>query len=113
MRHLSFISERNPKNSSIMSLYPSLEDMQVDKLIQHQQNILNNMTPPTSSAPPPAYTQNPYPEMNQISAASSIAAVPNKSYPDLTDFMGLELTQQMIAENMPEYLKSNQNQSVS
>ncbi|XP_044272234.1 syntenin-1-like [Tribolium madens] len=63
-----------------MSLYPSLEDMKIDQLSKAQNAALTGPTAP----------QNP----------SHITA-----YPSLGDFMGLELTEAVIKENMPEYLQ--------
>lgn len=70
------------------SLYPTLEDMQVDKLIQAQSYAA------AQSQALPAYTQNPYPELN-----NSLVM-----YPNLGEFMGLDLSEDTIRENMPEYL---------
>ncbi|EFA09687.1 syntenin-1 [Tribolium castaneum] len=58
-----------------MSLYPSLEDMKIDQLSR----ALSGQSPATAP---------------QVSA-----------YPALGDFMGLELTEAVIKENMPEYLQ--------
>lgn len=77
------------------SLYPSLEDMQVDKIIQAQ-----NYAAAQSQALP-AYTQNPYPQLNNASKASALVM-----YPNLGDFMGLDLSEDMIRTNMPEYLEN-------
>ncbi|CAK1552129.1 unnamed protein product [Leptosia nina] len=69
-----------------MSLYPSLEDMKVDNMIRAQLNQQH-------SAPvfnPPAYQ-------------SSAPSAPQHVYPALGDYMGLELSQDVIARNMPEY----------
>lgn len=83
-----------------MSLYPSLEDMQMDKMITVQQQAFTN-------AQLPAYTQNPYPELHSYTQSTSVVSNGAIMYPDLADFMGLELSQQVIAANMPEYLSSN------
>lgn len=92
-----------------MSLYPSLEDMQVDKILKAQQNAFNNQT--SSTATIPEYTQNPYPELlNKATAPISPSSSSNVMYPGLSEFMGLELTHQMIADNMPEYLQNQQQQ---
>lgn len=69
-----------------MSLYPSLEDMKVDNMVRAQI---------AHQSPPPPY--NP--------AAMAVAPVgPAGVYPALGEYMGLELSQAMIAENMPEYI---------
>lgn len=66
-----------------MSLYPSLEDMNVDNMVRSQMAQVH--------APPP---YNPMamqrPTTGQV-------------YPALADYMGLELSQDAIALNMPEY----------
>lgn len=102
-------------NSSIskMSMYPSLEDMKVDQTIraqlhafetisqqqqlvsQHQQNhgYPNLTVPGVPSAPP-----------------MGLSPLQSPVYPDLVDYMGLELSQDVIAANMPEYLKGHAGQ---
>ncbi|CAG9585577.1 unnamed protein product [Danaus chrysippus] len=76
-----------------MSLYPSLEDMKVDKMVRAQ--LAQNQAP---SGYPPAYHQPGYP---QITAATP--SVPTSMYPALGEYMGLELSHDVIALNMPEY----------
>lgn len=69
-----------------MSLYPSLEDMKLDHLIQAQNKVFNAITP------------------NEVQINPS--APPNSTlslYPSLGNYMGLELTEDVIAANMPEY----------
>jgi len=83
-----------------MSIYPSLEDMKVDHMLQAQ----NSSSPhaqqyASSSLPYPSAPTQP------VSTASSGT---NPAYPGLGEYMGLELTQAMIRENMPEYLPNNQ-----
>ena len=63
-----------------MALYPSLEDMNVD-LMQRAQAAVVHAAP-------------------QLQMASS-----NAVYPALGDFMGLELSPETIALNMPEYMQ--------
>lgn len=96
-----------------MSLYPSLEDMQVDKILQSQNAAIANATASqqqhhTFQDPPPAYTMNPYPELNSLQPVALNGDNTKKTgdfvYPDLTDYMGLELSRAVIAANMPEYL---------
>ncbi|CAF4773712.1 unnamed protein product [Pieris macdunnoughi] len=70
-----------------MSLYPSLEDMKVDNMIRAQLSQQHN-GPPSF---PPSYQQNASP------------SAPRHVYPALGDYMGLELSQDVIARNMPEY----------
>lgn len=101
-----------------MSLYPSLEDMQVDKILQSQNAAVANAAAAQQQqlgypGPPPAYSANPYSQLSALLPGvgglggygedSSKKAV-GMAYPDLGDYMGLELSQEMIAANMPEYL---------
>lgn len=72
-----------------MSLYPSLEDMKVDNMVRAQ--MAQHQAAPSA----PGY------------ALPPAAPVPNASlahvYPALDDYMGLELSSDVIALNMPEY----------
>lgn len=72
-----------------MSLYPSLEDMKVDQMAKAQVNAIQSAY---SSQPPTAYSTLP-----------ASPALENPMYPSLGDYMGLELTDAVIAANMPEY----------
>lgn len=84
------------------SLYPSLEDMQVDKIIQAQNYAAAQSQ---ASQATPAYTQNPYPELNRsINNSNNNSAL--VMYPNLGEFMGLDLSEAMIRTNMPEYLEN-------
>jgi len=95
-----------------MSLYPSLEDMMVDQMIKAQQGSAppsqgggwtQPPTPPLAQPPAPPLAHPPLPvSMSPVSA--SVAA----SYPGLAEYMGLELSEALIRENMPEYLPGNQ-----
>lgn len=71
-----------------MSLYPSLEDMKLDQLAKMQEKLL------------PQSLCGGYPNNDELSQ-------PNQKmynmYPALKDFMGLELSNDVIAQNMPEY----------
>lgn len=87
------------------SLYPSLEDMQVHKIMQAQENVVTQMQSQAMALP--AYTQNPYPELNSTNTFAQDKNI-GELYPGLADFMGLELSQEIIAVNMPEYLRNNQ-----
>lgn len=71
-----------------MSLYPSLEDMKVDGMIRAQIAQSQATQPYQQNYPPVA------------SATSGGRHV----YPALGDYMGLELSSDVIALNMPEYL---------
>lgn len=93
------------------SLYPSLEDMQVHKVIVAQENAASAAY---ATATANAYNQGGYPHLTNTVAycppdqSNAVAAL----YPGLGDFMGLELSQDVIALNMPEYMQSNQAVSV-
>lgn len=71
-----------------MSLYPSLEDMKVDQMNRAQ---ISQMGLQHDQAPPP------YP--NNVPMSSNGSPL----YPALGEYMGLELSEAIIAENMPEY----------
>jgi syntenin-1 len=87
-----------------MSLYPSLEDMKVDHMIQEQNQILqgiyqsNGQSSTTLPYPPIPSGTSAYPQIP--SNASGNGSV----YPGLGDYMGLELSEDVIRANMPEYL---------
>eukprot|EP00088_Acartia_fossae_P002997 TRINITY_DN11250_c0_g1_i13.p1 TRINITY_DN11250_c0_g1~~TRINITY_DN11250_c0_g1_i13.p1 ORF type:complete len:307 (+),score=94.99 TRINITY_DN11250_c0_g1_i13:44-964(+) len=89
-----------------MSLYPSLEDMQVDQMIK----IEAQQPPPPYASPAPQQQQQhnilPYPtaEMSPAQDTSVMPKTPVSPYPQLAEFMGMELSEQEIALNMPEYL---------
>lgn len=99
-----------------MSLYPSLEDMQVHKVVTAQQNALATQLRSTQAAQPrnalyPNYSPS-APSEHLVNGDSAVAHA-SALYPGLSDFMGLELTQEMIALNMPEYARDNQVASVA
>lgn len=87
-----------------MSLYPSLEDMQVDKLSQNQRAMINEVIQ-FSQDPPPAQQ---IPSQTTATNASPNPVVSNVQnavvYPALGNFLGLELSDEMIRQNMPEYM---------
>lgn len=89
-----------------MSLYPSLEDMQVHKVIVAQENAAASAYAPSAPSGHGGYPQLSAGSSNQANAAAAL-------YPGLSDFMGLELTQDVIALNMPEYMQSSQAVSVT
>lgn len=70
-----------------MALYPSLEDMKLDQLRHAQNKVMNAIA---SNNVPTTDTMTP--NVNQIDL-----------YPALGNYMGLEFSEQIIAENMPEY----------
>lgn len=79
-----------------MSLYPSLEDMKVDNMVRAQMAQYQAPLPPSySQALPSAYG---YPAPTGTPSAPG-----THMYPALGDYMGLELSQDVIAQNMPEY----------
>ena len=88
-----------------MALYPSLEDMKVDQMMKAQQ-------PPASApqsqgwvAPPPPVSA---PLATSYPSQAPVPAPLAASYPGLAEYMGLELSEALIRENMPEYLPGNQ-----
>jgi len=96
-----------------MSLYPSLEDMKVDQMIQAQAHL----PPHGSSAPAPT----PTPQMGWSAPAPTPTPTPQPSvpyptlssspaYPGLAEYLGLELTEAELRLNMPEYLPVVANQ---
>lgn len=116
-----------------MSIYPSLEDMKVDHLVQAQNEVIGAAVAEIASQqqlyPQTGTPQNsslPYPIINptQDSAwagvstygsAGSISGSTSGSnagaggfYPGLAGFMGLELSEDVLRANMPEYLPENQ-----
>lgn len=72
-----------------MSMYPSLEDMKFDQIAKAQNHVLSQ-----AATAPPVYGS---PMIN-----SPVAKV-DVMYPSLNDYMGLELSDAVIAANMPEY----------
>ncbi|XP_076679520.1 syntenin-1 [Andrena cerasifolii] len=73
-----------------MSLYPTLEDMKVDHMMKAQLQAEAQYSVP--------------PQRLDDVAPSAPAYNPSAiMYPSLGEYMGLELTEEMIAENMPEY----------
>jgi len=90
-----------------MSLYPSLEDMKVDQMLQ-----VNGRKLPQSESPRMLRQISPLllqaqanllggSQNRQEARPSSAAAA---VYPGLADYMGLELSESVIRANMPEYL---------
>jgi syntenin-1 len=93
-----------------MSLYPSLEDMKVDQTIRAQKQAFDAI----SQQQQLMNQHQGYPTLNLtvpgVPSAPPMGTSPgNQSpvYPDLVDYMGLELSQDVIAQNMPEYLQRN------
>lgn len=92
------------------SLYPSLEDMQVHKVMVAQENAAATAYASSQGGYPQMTNTTPYnPAFAPAGQTNAVAAL----YPGLGDFMGLELSQEVIALNMPEYMQSNQAVSVT
>ncbi|XP_031832375.1 syntenin-1 [Nomia melanderi] len=73
-----------------MSLYPTLEDMKVDQMMKAQQQVESQYNVP------------PMPQIHNVPSAppyTSSALL----YPSPAEYMGLELGEEVIEENMPEY----------
>ncbi|XP_050591539.1 syntenin-1-like [Bombus affinis] len=83
-----------------MSLYPTLEDLKVDHMMkaQLQMESQHNVLPISQEQTEPSA-----PAHNTLS---------NMLYPSLGEYMGLELTEEIIAQNMPEYSRVKQNMMV-
>lgn len=74
-----------------MSLYPTLEDMKVDHMMKAQIQAESQYTIPMPTEPAIP------------SAPIYVPSAPSVLYPSLGDYMGLELNEETIAQNMPEY----------
>ncbi|XP_017891857.1 syntenin-1-like [Ceratina calcarata] len=83
-----------------MSLYPTLEDMKVDHMMKAQLQEESYNIPPI-----------PHEQTNP--SAPVYNAISDTLYPLLGDYMGLELNEETIAQNMPEYSLVNRNMTVS
>lgn len=92
------------------NLYPSLEDMKVDQMMQAQNQVFGMpaapSAQPSASAPSATITEVreadlPYPLHPTAPGFSSM-------YPGLGNYMGLEFNEEIIRANMPEYLPENQ-----
>lgn len=84
--------------ASSMALYPSLEDMKVDQMLRAQEHMISSMSQPVPTA------NEAYPTVEFHARAMPRAATASM-YPALGDYMGLELSDEMIAANMPEYMQ--------
>lgn len=84
-----------------MSLYPSLEDMQLDKLLQAQTKMMNELSQSITSSPSSTSS---YPTINEnmTSSPTSNSNLNLQLYPDINNFLGMELSESMIRENMPQ-----------
>ncbi|CAH1772260.1 unnamed protein product [Owenia fusiformis] len=85
-----------------MSLYPTLEDMKVDQMQQAQVQYQQAAQQPAVQYPGEAAQTYP----------TAAAAGGSSLYPSLQDYMGLSLSPECIAQNMP-VVAANQNQQVA
>lgn len=94
------------------SLYPSLEDMQVHKVLVAQENAAMSHAAGGHGV---HNSHGGYAQLPSAPACDSEETTNGSAplYPGLGDFMGLELTRDVIALNMPEYVQSNQAVSVT
>ncbi|XP_033219482.1 syntenin-1-like [Belonocnema kinseyi] len=87
-----------------MSLYPSLEDMKVDQLMKAQLQAESQYpTVPSITSMPVAHPA--APSAPPLISPGQDAAGP--LYPFLGEYMGLEISEDAIAQNMPEYAIAN------
>ncbi|KAJ8277660.1 hypothetical protein GJAV_G00078220 [Gymnothorax javanicus] len=70
-----------------MSLYPSLEDMKVDKVMQAQSAYAESPSKPTA-----------LPETSNLNPAEESNGMYPRLYPELTEFMGLNLADQAVQQ---------------
>lgn len=95
-------------------MYPSLEDMKVDQTIRAQMQAFETISQQQHLMN--QHHQNAaYPNLAGIPSAPPLGSPQLQSpvYPDLVDYMGLELSQDVIAANMPEYLKGSRGQQLT
>ncbi|XP_035908565.1 syntenin-1-like [Anopheles stephensi] len=98
-----------------MSLYPSLEDMMVDKMVQSQNTAIATAVaqqqqqqqyqpyPPSAPATKDAYGGL-YPNFTDANRPTPPVGAAGLMYPDLYEYMGLELSKEMIHANLPQYV---------
>ncbi|KAG7188574.1 hypothetical protein KM043_008205 [Ampulex compressa] len=89
IRHMT-----STENQVKMSLYPTLEDMKVDHMMKAQMQMEPQYNVPSNVT------------KNVLPSAPAYDPSVNPLYPSLGDYMGLELSEEAIAENMPEYAVS-------
>jgi len=85
-----------------MSVYPSLEDMKVDHMMQAQEQAASNAMPTPHSVTYPSAPS--APSAPSGPSGPSAGSPHTGSYPGLAEYMGLELTEAEVRANMPEYL---------
>jgi len=91
-----------------MSLYPSLEDMKVDQVLQAQQSMFQSTNPNNSAhiSTPVNFHASSIPSAPFLPLSQSSSASPHgQVYPVLAEYMGMELSEAVIRENLPEYLQ--------
>ncbi|XP_053664548.1 syntenin-1-like [Anopheles marshallii] len=105
-----------------MSLYPSLEDMMVDKMVQSQNTAIatavaqqqQQYQPNPPSAPAAVDGYGLYPSFEKSTEKPSNPPTGGAlMYPDLYEYMGLELSKEMIQANLPQYMPHASNAIVS
>lgn len=106
-----------------MSLYPSLEDMMVDKLVQSQNTAIATAMaqqqqqqyqpyPPSAPVTKDAYgglypsfaNEHTSGAMDANRSTPPVGGAAGLMYPDLYEYMGLELSKEMIQANLPQYM---------
>ncbi|EEB14454.1 syntenin-1, putative [Pediculus humanus corporis] len=92
-----------------MALYPSLEDLKVDQAVKAQNGSSSGEIQSTSQ-PYNTHSFAPSAPLLTISDKSNALSV---KYPALNEYMGLELTREVIAANMPEYLDTPINMQIA
>jgi len=76
-----------------MSLYPSLEDMEAHKMIQSQTQLLDQMKTPYDLHPPQSGSY------GALQSSQGFKGSSSGLYPSMNDFMGLDITPEMLASN--------------
>uniref|UniRef100_A0A182MLA7 PDZ domain-containing protein n=1 Tax=Anopheles culicifacies TaxID=139723 RepID=A0A182MLA7_9DIPT len=103
-----------------MSLYPSLEDMLVDKMVQSQNTAIATAAAQQQqyqayapSAPATKDGNGLYPTFKESAIHPVGAGAVAPMYPDLFEYMGLELSKEMIQANLPQYMPPANNVSTA
>ncbi|KOC66581.1 Syntenin-1 [Habropoda laboriosa] len=86
-----------------MSLYPTLEDLKVDHMMKAQLQAEAHIPPHTLTMQ----------KKQTDPSAPAYDSLSGPLYPSLGEYMGLELTEDVIAQNMPEYSIVNRAMTVS
>ncbi|XP_062518621.1 syntenin-1-like [Corticium candelabrum] len=88
------------------NLYPSLEDMTVDKMVQAQAHAAAQAQQPAVAAAPGAHSYT-------VSAPGVTVTTSQSLYPSLNEFMGLEITDEVVRTQMPVVLQQPAGQVVA